>query len=83
MRMDSKFTSEFQSPGLTAAPGIDIERLELIADWRADLTTKIKRAEMRFELVGLDQDQTNQIAEEVAAFKKVCHCLALVGRGSA
>jgi hypothetical protein len=71
--------------GLVAAkrPGSDIERLELIADWRADLTTKIKRAQMRFELVGLDQDHTDQLGKEVAAFKKVCRCLTLIGRGSA
>ena len=32
----------------------DLDQLETIADWRDDLTDRIRRAQLRFELIGLD-----------------------------
>jgi len=56
--------------------GIDIEQLEFVADWKDELTAKIRRAQLSFELVGLHPDEVELLAAEVAAFKKVCCCLA-------
>jgi hypothetical protein len=55
--------------------------LEVIADWRDELLCRIQRAHLRFEFVGLDADEQEALAAEVAAFKQVCIALAglLVG----
>jgi hypothetical protein len=58
-----------------AAPAINIEALKIIADWRVDLTSRIRRAQLRFELAGLDAEHIEELAEDVAAFKKCCRCL--------
>jgi hypothetical protein len=55
--------------------------LETIADWKADLASRLRRAELRFEFMGLDADEQEQLAAEVAAFSQVCH--GLVGETSA
>ena len=57
------------------SPVLDIVQLEIIADWRQELTAKIRRARMRFELVGLDNDSIDQLSADVAAFRQVCRCL--------
>ncbi len=53
----------------------NIERLSLIADWQDDLRMKIARAEMIFQLHDCEFD-FQPLADEVAAFKRVCACLA-------
>lgn len=49
-----------------------IDNLETIADWRDDLRTRIDRACLRFELIGLDPDEQEQLEDEVEQFKRVC-----------
>lgn len=43
--------------------------------WRDELTRKIERARVRFELIGLDPDEQDTLAREVAEFKRVCRGL--------
>jgi hypothetical protein len=47
---------------IEAGPLPDIDTLEVIADWRVDLATRLKRARLRHELIGLDP-------EEIAALR--------------
>jgi len=49
--------------------------LEAIADWRDDLHSRIIRASLRFELVGLDEEEQDALAREVSAFAQVCRCM--------
>jgi hypothetical protein len=35
---------------------IDLDTLELVADWKEDLRARISRAQLRFELAGLDPE---------------------------
>lgn len=55
--------------------------LAVIADWRDDLLSRIRRADLRFEFIGLDADELEALAAEAATFKQVCVALAgsLVG----
>ena len=50
--------------------------LAVIADWRDDLLSRIRRAHLRFEFIGLDADEQEALAAEVATFKQVCIALA-------
>ena len=50
--------------------------LEAVADWEADLASRLRCAHLRFEFCGLDPDEQEALAEEVAAFKRVCAGLA-------
>jgi hypothetical protein len=61
----------------TAAEAVlppDVETLEIIADWKEDLQTRIKRAQLRFELLDADLDLT-ALQEEVDHFKRACRAL--------
>jgi hypothetical protein len=63
--------------GTTAAHGLTrhTSDLAVIADWRDELHAKIRRAQMRLELVDLDLDEQTDIADEVQAFKQLCRAL--------
>jgi hypothetical protein len=52
-----------------------IEDLVLIADWRDDLVTRIRRAELLFELVDIDHPEIDAVFYEVHDFKRVCRVL--------
>jgi len=52
------------------------ETLQLIADWRDDLLTSVARAQIQFELIGLDEDEQDLLKAEVADFRRVCAGLA-------
>ena len=56
--------------------------LAVIAEWRDDLLSRIRRAHLRFEFIGLDADEQEVVAAEAATFTQVCIALAgsLVGR---
>jgi hypothetical protein len=49
--------------------------LETIAEWRDDLDSRLRRAELRFELVGLDAEEQELLHAEVETFKLVCELL--------
>jgi hypothetical protein len=52
-----------------------VEPLEIIADWREDLTRQLRRAQLRFELIGLDQKEDERLKAEVADFSRCCRVL--------
>lgn len=50
--------------------------LEAIVEWRDELQSRIHRAQLRFELCGLDADEQEALAAEVSAFLQVCRALS-------
>jgi len=60
-----------------------IEDLVVIADWRDDLASRVRRASLRFEFCGLDADEQEQLAAEVKSFNDVCCWLSRVIRSQA
>ena len=63
-------------PGLSSATSPDLGMLEIFAYWRHDLTCRIHRAQLRFELIGLDPNEQDQLVAEVAEFKRACRAAA-------
>jgi hypothetical protein len=60
--------------------------LEAVADWRADLDSRLRRAELRYEFApisGLQElaEEQNQLECEVASFKAVACGLAELMEG--
>jgi len=53
-----------------------IEDLEVIADWRDNLQSRLHCAQLKFEYVGLDADEQNALAAEVQEFTQVCRGLS-------
>ena len=53
-----------------------IADLEAIADWRDELQSRIRRAHLRFEFVGLDADEQDALEREVQEFDLVCRGLS-------
>lgn len=53
----------------------DTDTLEVIAEWKHDLQARIARARLILELHDCLTD-IEPLIEEVAAFKRVCACLA-------
>jgi hypothetical protein len=51
------------------------DELAFVADWKAELLAKIDRAQMCFELVGLDHHEQDLLADEVKAYKQLCRAL--------
>ena len=49
--------------------------LETIADWRADLSARIARARLRFDLVGLSPEAIIELAAEVKDFERAAKAL--------
>lgn len=59
------------------------DTLNIIADQRDDLRRRIAYAKLRFQLVGTDPDEIEQLQAEVAEFKRVCRTLASTGGADA
>jgi len=51
-------------------------RLELIADWKAELLSRIHRAELCLEFGELTDQDLEALSAEVSVFKTVCRRLA-------
>jgi len=49
--------------------------LETIADWLDDLRARIDRAHLRFQVVGLEREEQEELEAEVLKFKQVCAAL--------
>jgi hypothetical protein len=62
--------AEAQDAGLN----IDLDTLERMATWREDLTERIARTQLIFELHDTETD-FSQLVAEVEAFKRVCRGL--------
>jgi hypothetical protein len=55
--------------------------LEVAADWRDELSIKLRRAQLRFELPGLHDDEREALEAEVEDCKEVLRCLYRTMRG--
>ena len=62
----------------TAGPLPDIDTLEIVADWREDLSTRLQRAQLRHELIGLDPEEIIALADEERDFERLCQVLKAV-----
>jgi hypothetical protein len=63
-----------------------LERVEdLLAcwRWRLSLEHRLRLAKLRFEFVGLDEEEQDKLAAEVAEFKQVSASLAEISKRSA
>ena len=55
--------------------------LEVAADWRDELSIKLRRAQLRFELIGLNDDERDALEAEVEECKEVLRCLYRMMKG--
>jgi hypothetical protein len=63
---------------IKAGPLPDLDTLETIADWRVDLSTKLKRAQLRHELIGIDWEEVAALGDEARDFQRLCAVLKAV-----
>jgi hypothetical protein len=65
---------------MTLKSWADVDRLtddlKVIADWQDDLRSRIARATLRFDLIGLDPSEQEELEAEVQEFKRVCRGLS-------
>jgi hypothetical protein len=65
---------------MTLKSWADVDRLtddlKAIADWQDDLRSRIARAMLRFDLIGLDHSEQEELEAEVQEFKRVCRGLS-------
>jgi hypothetical protein len=52
-----------------------VDDLEAVADWKEEIAAKIRRAQLRFDLVGLDQGEVEGLTAEVRNFNRLCLAL--------
>jgi hypothetical protein len=52
-----------------------LDALETIANWSADLSDRIRRARLKFELIGLDETEQEALAAEQEQFKRCSKAL--------
>jgi hypothetical protein len=52
-----------------------IEQLGIIARWREDLTRRVRQAQLRFELIGLDRKEDERLKAEVDDYVRCCRAL--------
>ena len=52
-----------------------IRDLETIADWKDDLKAKLERAQLCFQVFGLEPEKQEALEAEVHKFKQVCAAL--------
>ena len=51
------------------------DALEQMATWREDLTVRVRRALLKFELIGLDDAEQATLEREAAEFNRSCRVL--------
>jgi hypothetical protein len=49
--------------------------LEIIADWREDLASRLSRAWLRFDHCGISDEEVQALSDEVAYFARLCRSL--------
>ena len=62
-----------------AGPLPDTDSLAIVADWREDLSTRLERARLRHELIGLDPEEIISLGEESRDFSRLCRVLKKCG----
>jgi hypothetical protein len=59
---------------------VDVETLELVADWKDDLRARLARAMLVYETIGAGREDVIALGAEVQAFTGVCQALKSVLR---
>jgi len=49
--------------------------LGAIADWKTDLCGRIARAQLRFELIGIEPDEHEDLVAEACDFCRLCRAI--------
>jgi len=52
------------------------DALRIIANWRDDLLARLDRTLLRFELIGLQDGEFEQLVAEIEDFKRTCQTVA-------
>ena len=60
---------------IEGGPLPDIDTLEIVADWREDLTARIRRARLCQEFDGVDPEAIMALSAETESFKRLVHAL--------
>jgi hypothetical protein len=68
LSVDRATTGPAADVGLLFDIDARVEQVEIIADWREDLTRRARQAQLRFELIGLDSDEDERLKAEVSDF---------------
>jgi hypothetical protein len=63
---------------IKSGPLPDIDTLEIVADWKADLRTRYERAKLRYELIGGNGPEIEVLGAEMRDFKRLCQVLKAV-----
>ena len=50
--------------------------LEAITDWKSDLASRLRRAHLHFECIGLDLDEQDALEAEAENFIRVCRAMS-------
>jgi hypothetical protein len=58
------------------------DAMAVIEIWRHELHTKLARARLRFELIGMSDEEHDELRAEVGRFKELCQLLRWLGRWS-
>ena len=60
---------------IKSGPLPDIDTLSIIADWREELSSRLQRAQLRHELIGLDWEEITALGDEAREFQRLCAVL--------
>jgi hypothetical protein len=64
-----------KADNIMAGPLPDIDTLEIIADWQDDLSMRMKRAQLRHEMIGLSPEEIIELGDEARDFTRLCKVL--------
>jgi hypothetical protein len=62
-------------PDASAIERNHLDALETIANWSVDLSHRLRRARLKFELIGLDDAEQEALAAEQEQFKRCSKAL--------
>jgi hypothetical protein len=48
---------------------------QTLCDWRDDLVSRLRRAELCFQTIGLSEERRAELIHEAEAFKRVCRAV--------
>ena len=72
-KLPKRLRSSFARLSALDAQELNLQALEIMAEWRRDLTIRLRRACLKLELIGGDDDAA--LSFEVEEFKRCCRVL--------
>jgi hypothetical protein len=83
MTVSAKFATDVVAIEVDVAPGrLDNTYLGVIADWLEDFRKRRDRAQLRFELIGLDPSEQDLLEAEADELKRCCRLLFWLRRAA-